>query len=132
LSLLAAGYRTEFDLDDLLRMDTAARTKAAADRIKASISSPNEERAKLGQLPVTGGESPMIQEQNFSLAAIAKRDAQDDPWASRSKPTLAGPSNNPTSPADDPAVDPDAADAAAKEARDFIEYIQKGIECAQI
>ncbi len=128
LNLAASGYRTEFELDDLLRMDSSGRTKAAAELIGASISSPNEERAKFGKLPVSGGGSPMIQEQNFSLAAIAKRDAQEDPWASRSKPAASS-----APPASTPAADPvEAPDAEAeKEMRDFLEYIQKGIECTR-
>ncbi len=30
--------------------------------------------------PVAGGDSPMLQQQNFSLAALAKRDAKEDPF----------------------------------------------------
>lgn len=42
---------------------------------------PNEGRYRLNLPPVDGGESPMIQVQNYSLAALAKRDAQSDPFA---------------------------------------------------
>jgi phage portal protein BeeE len=42
--------------------------------------SPNEGRAMLDLKPVEGGESPYLQQQNYSLAALAKRDAQDDPF----------------------------------------------------
>ncbi len=41
---------------------------------------PNEARRRAGLAPVEGGDSPMIQQQNYSLAAIARRDAQADPF----------------------------------------------------
>ena len=52
--------------------------------MSAGIFSPNEARAKLGYLPVKGGESPMIQQQNYSLEALAKRDTKDDPFSTNS------------------------------------------------
>ena len=55
---LPPQYRTEFDLDDLLRMDTATLIKAAADGVKAGIYSPNEARYKFNLPPVKGGEVP--------------------------------------------------------------------------
>ena len=77
---------TEFDIDDLIWMDTATRTKAATDSISGGSLSPNEARKKYhGVGPVPGGESPYLQQQNYSLAALAKRDA-NDPFA---KPTPA-------------------------------------------
>lgn len=73
-------YGTEFDVDDLIWMDTATRTKAAGDSISSGALSPNEARKKYhGVGPVTGGESPMVQQQYFSLAALAERD-QDKPF----------------------------------------------------
>lgn len=80
LGLWASNYRTEFDLEELLRMDSAARVKAAAERVGAGIAAPNEERERLGLPPVAGGNSPFLQQQNFSLEALAKRDAQEDPF----------------------------------------------------
>jgi HK97 family phage portal protein len=74
-------YGTEFDVDDLIWMDTATRTKAAADSISGGSLSPNEARRKYhGVGPVKGGESPYLQQQNYSLAALAERDA-NDPFA---------------------------------------------------
>ena len=73
-------FGTELDLDDLLRMDTASRMEAAEKAIKAGLS-PNEVRAKYHDAPpVSGGESPMMQQQNFSLKALAERD-KDKPFA---------------------------------------------------
>lgn len=70
----------ELDLDGLLRMDTAALTASLRDQVGAGITSPNEARRRLNLPPVTGGESPMVQQQNYSLAALAKRDAGEDPF----------------------------------------------------
>lgn len=72
-------YGTEFDLDDLLRMDTATKVETASNAVKAGIFSPNEARAKFSLPPTVGGESPYLQQQNFSLEALAKRDAQGVP-----------------------------------------------------
>ena len=50
--------------------------KAAADGVKAGFLSPNEARRMFFNLPpVAGGESPYLQQQDFSLAALARRDA---------------------------------------------------------
>jgi phage portal protein BeeE len=71
-------YGTEFDIDDLIWMDTATKTKSASDAIGSGAMSPNEARAKYyGLGPVAGGETPYMQQQNYSLAALAKRDAGD-------------------------------------------------------
>lgn len=79
-------YGTEFDIDDLIWMDTATKTKAAADAIGSGGMAPDEARRKyFGLGPVEGGDTPYMQEQNYSLKALAKRDASD-PFA---KPTPA-------------------------------------------
>lgn len=71
----------EFDLDTLLRMDTASRYAAYSAGVGGGWLAPNEARAKENLPPVDGGESPLAQQQNFSLAALAKRDARPDPFA---------------------------------------------------
>jgi HK97 family phage portal protein len=74
---LPAPYGTEFDLDDLLWMDTTTRTKAAHDAIGAGAMTPNEARFKyFGLPPVEGGDTCLVQQQYYSLAALAARDAQ--------------------------------------------------------
>ncbi len=78
---LPANYCTEFDLDGLIRMDTAAQYEALGKAISGGWLAPNEARRRVNLPPVTGGESPMIQQQNYSLAALAKRDAREDPFA---------------------------------------------------
>jgi len=69
-------YGTEFDIDDLIWMDTATKTKAAGDAIGSGGMSPDEARKKyFGLGPVKGGDTPYMQQQYFSLAALAQRDA---------------------------------------------------------
>lgn len=88
---------TEFDVDNLLRMDSVTQMSVLKEAVSAAVLSPNEARAKIDRKPVAGGESPMSQQQNFSLAALAKRDAKDDPFG---KELAAAPA---------PPVEPDAA-----------------------
>jgi HK97 family phage portal protein len=77
---LPKPYGTEFDLDDLLRMDTATKVKAAADAVGSGTMAPNEARRRYFDLgPTEGGESPYLQVQNYSLAALAKRDQNSTP-----------------------------------------------------
>lgn len=72
-------YGSEFDLEGLLRMDTASKVRAAADGVKAGFMAPNEARAKFDLGPVQGGESPYLQQQNYSLAALDRRDNAEPP-----------------------------------------------------
>ena len=72
---LPAPYGTEFDLDDLIWMDTATKTKAAHEAIGAGAMTPNEARRKyFGLGPVPGGDTPYLQQQYVSLEALANRD----------------------------------------------------------
>jgi HK97 family phage portal protein len=71
-------YGTEFDIDDLIWMDTATKVKAAHDAISSGGMSPDEARRKyFGLGPVVGGDTPYMQQQMFSLEALAQRDASD-------------------------------------------------------
>jgi HK97 family phage portal protein len=98
---------TEFEIDDLIWMDTVTRVTSAKTAIEGGGMSPDEARWKYHGLgPVTGGSSPMAQQQNYSLAALAKRDA-DDPFA---KPT---PQALPAARSDVQADEPDEMDMAA-------------------
>jgi HK97 family phage portal protein len=74
-------YGVEFDLDGLLRMDTATQYKTISDGVGGGFLTPNEGRSKIGYKPVTGGDTPYLQQQNFSLAALDRRDKSDDPFA---------------------------------------------------
>jgi len=86
----------QFCLDGLLRMDTVSQIASIKDAIGAGVMSPNEGRAKLDLPPVKGGESPMAQQQMFSLEALAERD-QNKPFAKPEppkEPPAAAPGND--------------------------------------
>lgn len=74
------GLGCEFDTDVLLRMDTASQADAITKLVGGSILTPNEGRKKFNQKPLPGGDTVYMQQQNYSLEALAKRDAQDDPF----------------------------------------------------
>lgn len=94
---LPRPYGTELDISDLIWMDTDTRTKAAGDAIGAGAMSPDEARKTyFGLGPVPGGDTPYMQQQYFSLAALAERDAEQ-PFA---KPAPAAPPT-PATPEDD-------------------------------
>jgi len=97
------GLGTEFDTENLLRMDSVTQITAIQQAVGAGVMAPNEGRSKLDLKPVDGGESPYLQQQNYSLAALAKRDAQDDPFKPNT-PALAAPTEQPV--AEKPAADP--------------------------
>jgi HK97 family phage portal protein len=82
----AEGLGTQFDTDNLLRMDSTSLVNVVKEAVGAGVMSPNEGRAKLDLKPVTGGDSPFLQQQNYSLEALAKRDAQADPFAPATPP----------------------------------------------
>lgn len=79
---------TEFDLDGLLRMDTATQYKTYGDGITSGLLAPNEGRAKINLPKAKGGETPYLQQQNFSLAALAERDA-NNPFPDKAPPAAA-------------------------------------------
>lgn len=85
---------TEFDLDDLLRMDTPTKVKAVADGIQGRFLTPNEGRRKFDLKPVKGGDSVYAQQQDYSLAALAERD-RNDPFAKPEPPPQREPEDEP-------------------------------------
>ena len=76
---LPAKYEVELDLEALLRMDTTSRYDAWGKAIGAGWMSPNEARKKENLEPVTGGQTPYLQQQNWSLEQLDKRDINAAP-----------------------------------------------------
>lgn len=104
---LPKPFGTEFDIDDLIWMDTVTRVNSAKTAIEGGGMSPDEARFKyhgLGRTP--GGSSVLAQQQNYSLEALAKRDA-NDPFA---KPEPHAPRGS-----DDVDLDDDTLEARARE-----------------
>ena len=99
------GYRAQFDVDSMMRMDQKTLMETVAVGIKGTILSPDEGRKKVGYGPTEGGKNVLSQQQNYSLAALAERDA-DKPF---SKPTPSAPAVEPVESEPD---EMDADDAA--------------------
>lgn len=76
------GYEVFLDLSTLLRMDSVSQMNFYSLGVQRGIFAPNEARAVFNYMPKTGGDTPYMQQQNFSLEAISKRDSKDDPFAS--------------------------------------------------
>jgi phage portal protein BeeE len=70
----------ELDLDGLLRMDAASQIETLARRWAAPCSRSTKRAKKVDQKPVAGGDSIWMQQQNYSLDALAERD-RNDPFA---------------------------------------------------
>lgn len=85
---LSAKQSIDFQTSTLLRMDTERRYTTYSSAVKSAILTPNEARRKENLPPVVGGDEPYLQQQNYSLAALARRDACEDPF-STSKTTPA-------------------------------------------
>src|SRR4030095_12836894 len=95
---LPTQYGTEFDVDDLIWMATENKTKAAAEAIGSGAMSPNEGRFKtFHPRPLPGGDAPYMQQQYYSLEALATREPPATP-----DPT------SPTPPAREPEAEPEA------------------------
>lgn len=82
---LEKGVACEADLSPLIRMDSTSQIAYLKEGTMSGIFSPNEARATLGLPPVIGGESPLMQQQNYSLSALAKRDNSDNPFGNAPK-----------------------------------------------
>ena len=128
VDVTSAVYGTEFDLSDLLRMDTSTKSKTWGDLVQRGIASPDEARRQFDLPPVTGGNTPYLQQQNYSLEALSKRDAKDDPFATAKPPA---PSTD-EAPEDDDVAEDDAPppptgdnDNASSQRAAFADLIRK-------
>lgn len=116
---LADGYETWFDESVLVRMDPATRLDTYNKAIAGGWLAPNEARREEDLPPVEGGDSPLMQQQNYSLAALAKRDASDDPFGKASPPASA-PASSPTP----------AAATEDQSARELVDLFTRGLKAA--
>lgn len=81
---MANNLSVRFDTGGLLKMDNKTLMETQEIGVGGGFLAPNEARRNLNLAPVKGGESPLAQQQNFSLEALSKRDAKDDPFATNS------------------------------------------------
>lgn len=102
-------YCTKFDINNLLRMDSATQAEYVTKLVTGSVMAPNEGRAFFELPPVPGGNSPMAQHQNYSLEALDRRNNSPDPFG-----TSAGDVPKPVpqiDPADNGEVEDEVSDA---------------------
>lgn len=93
---LPSHYGTECDISNLLRMDTASHINAVTVAIKGGLFSPNEGRKEFDKPPVPGGDTPYLQQQQWSLEALNRRDNAPPPTPTNLPPgpALPAPANN--------------------------------------
>lgn len=96
-----ADIGIEFDTEPLLRMDSKARWDMYKTAIGTAGMTPNEARAREGMRPKPGGDALYLQQQNYSLEALAKRDAKPDPFATAKPPAPPAAAGSDDEPADD-------------------------------
>lgn len=78
---LPLGLGTEFDLDELMRMDTESLYESN-NKAKGWMKL-DEQRYRANLPPLkTGGDTVYLQHQDYSVEALAKRDAKADPFSS--------------------------------------------------
>lgn len=107
---LTSDISAEFDLEHLLRMDWKTRAEVSEIEMRSGIVSPNEARAQRNREPVTGGEKPFLQQQNWPLPDLATFHANELEKAMN-------PPTPPTPPTAPPAAPQnDGEDTAAEEA----------------
>lgn len=106
---LPEKYGVELDVDGLLRMDMGALVETLAAGVKGGVMTPNYALRRLNQPPVEGGDTIYLQQQNYSIEALSRRDAQADPFATGS-PTIAAPAD--TTPATVEPTDEQIQDSA--------------------
>jgi phage portal protein BeeE len=74
LELISPPFEVWMDESVLLRMDPATRLKAHSESVGGGWLAPNEARREENRAPVAGGDTPYLQVQNYSLAALDRRD----------------------------------------------------------
>lgn len=127
LELEDVGYEVAFDLESLLRMDSAQQMDVATKGVVGGVFSPNEARAKFNLKPVKGGDTPYLQQQNYSLAALGARDA-GDPFAVTAPERITAPAPAATDTATPPVAPP--APAKAIDADELLAAVLKGLAVA--
>lgn len=115
---LPASYRTELELDNLLRMDPATHADVLSKLVQGSIKAINEARKDLNLPPLEGGDTVYMQQQDFPL---------DQVRLNKLSPAEPSPPKKPEDSAPPP---PEEAEEISEEDRkDLAEYIEKELAC---
>lgn len=67
---LPAEYRTELELENLLRMDPATQADVIVKLVSGGVKAPNEGRKDLNLPPLDGGDTVYMQQQDFPLDQV--------------------------------------------------------------
>ena len=122
-------YGVELEIETLLRMDPQAMATTNELEIRAGYLKPNEARLRKNLPPVPGGDTPYMQQQNYSLAALDARDRAGPAPAAIGATAVPAPGGAPKLPAPEtPMTPPTEAPAASAMAAAFI----KGLEDADV
>ncbi len=110
---MGSNIGTEFDVENLLRMDSLLMAEVATKLTGGGILEIDEARQRFNLGPTPGGNAAYLQQQNYSLAALARRDASEDPFGVRPTPIAPGPGEilAPAAPANAPTNVPTPAPA---------------------
>lgn len=70
---MPARLGTRFDIDSLARMDTATAYKAESEAVNGGWGTPNEARLRFDRVPLPGGDTAYMQQQQWPLHLLAGR-----------------------------------------------------------
>lgn len=115
---LPPNYRTELELDNLLRMDPATQAEVLSKLVSGSIQTINAARRAINEPPLEGGDTVYMQQQDFPL---------DQVRLNKLPPTQ--PPAAPPAPAEPPAPASEPEEVSEEELRALAEYIEKELEC---
>lgn len=110
---ISAPLGIELDLDPLLRMDFGKRADVMGNLVSNSIATPNEARLAFGYIPLEGGDTVYMQQQDFALSDLAKRSKLPNPFV------IDRPAPNPTPSTEGPADEADPQEQEAAKAKRF-------------
>jgi phage portal protein BeeE len=122
---LPPNMAVEFNLEGLLRMDQPTQFEMLTKAVGGSLMTPNEARGKANLPKAAGGDAIYQQQQYYSLAALAKRDASDDPFGKKAAAPAPAPE-----PASDPAPAAPAPKAAAVDDPTVADLIGRAVKSA--
>lgn len=80
------GLEVFLNVDALIRMDKETQMNIQERGVKSAIFTPNEARQAFNLKPIDGGDTVYMQQQNFSLEALSKRDQKEDPFGKAETP----------------------------------------------
>lgn len=72
------------NVDSLIRMDKTSQMDFQERGVKGAIITPNEARKAFNLTAIAGGDTVYMQQQNYSLEALSKRDKKEDPFSTNS------------------------------------------------